>query len=310
MTTKDQVVQLQRRASRFSKPMRRNKGSTLVPFYNLLSFFNESTLRRNFVSGARRKKSSHSAEIRVIHRSSPTPRRAKSHRGGAWGAGRQDRVEPADERDAGGDGAGAVPELVRGFRPRPRQTRRPPTRRPRRSHRRPLPRHLPRLRNRSHSERLDYKPAGSATRGGNPDAEPKMGGGSTRTTPRIPPQRLPPTPTASHRPTRNSGRFPRSALPPHRQSPAAAWGNRVERQQRAQTLANWARQRPRQSRATGTTFAEISKQNFRPIPVVLPPTELMALSPPKSRRSTPKSPRTSTNPAPSPPCATRCCRSC
>jgi hypothetical protein len=48
----------------------------------------------------------------------PTPRRAKSHRGGAWGAGRQDRVEPADERDAGGDGAGAVPELVRGFRPR------------------------------------------------------------------------------------------------------------------------------------------------------------------------------------------------
>jgi type I restriction enzyme S subunit len=30
------------------------------------------------------------------------------------------------------------------------------------------------------------------------------------------------------------------------------------------------------SRATGTTFAEISKQNFRPIPVVLPPKELMA----------------------------------
>jgi hypothetical protein len=54
------------------------------------------------------------------------PRRAKSHRGGAWGAGRQDRVKPADERDAGGDGADAVPELVRGFRPRPRQTRRPP----------------------------------------------------------------------------------------------------------------------------------------------------------------------------------------
>ncbi len=37
---------------------------------------------------------------------------AKSHRGGAGGAGRQDRVEPADERDAGGDGAGADPELV------------------------------------------------------------------------------------------------------------------------------------------------------------------------------------------------------
>jgi len=34
----------------------------------------------------------------------PTPRRAKSHCGGAWGVGRQDRVEAADERDAGGDG--------------------------------------------------------------------------------------------------------------------------------------------------------------------------------------------------------------
>lgn len=31
-----------------------------------------------------------------------------------------------------------------------------------------------------------------------------------------------------------------------------------------------------ESRATGTTFAEISKQNFRPIPVVLPPKELIA----------------------------------
>jgi restriction endonuclease S subunit len=31
-----------------------------------------------------------------------------------------------------------------------------------------------------------------------------------------------------------------------------------------------------ESRATGTTFAEISKQNFRPIPVVLPPKEIMA----------------------------------
>lgn len=31
-----------------------------------------------------------------------------------------------------------------------------------------------------------------------------------------------------------------------------------------------------ESRATGTTFAEISKRNFRPIPVVLPPKELMA----------------------------------
>lgn len=31
-----------------------------------------------------------------------------------------------------------------------------------------------------------------------------------------------------------------------------------------------------ESRATGTTFAEISKQNFRPIPVVLSPIDLMA----------------------------------
>ena len=30
-----------------------------------------------------------------------------------------------------------------------------------------------------------------------------------------------------------------------------------------------------ESRATGTTFAEISKQNFRPIPVLLPPKEIM-----------------------------------
>ena len=44
----------------------------------------------------------------------------KSIVGSTWGARRQDRVEPADERDAGGDGTGAVPELVRGFRPRPR----------------------------------------------------------------------------------------------------------------------------------------------------------------------------------------------
>ena len=75
----------------------------------------------------------------------PTPRRTKNHRRGARGAGPQDRAEPANERDAGGNGPGAVPELVRGFRPRPRQTRRPPALRPRRSHRRPLPRLLPRL---------------------------------------------------------------------------------------------------------------------------------------------------------------------
>ena len=40
-------------------------------------------------------------------------------------AGRQDRVEPLHERDAGGDGAGAVQVLVRRFRSRPRQNGRP-----------------------------------------------------------------------------------------------------------------------------------------------------------------------------------------
>jgi type I restriction enzyme S subunit len=43
-------------------------------------------------------------------------------------------------------------------------------------------------------------------------------------------------------------------------------------------MLNWCQQNMAEieSRATGTTFAEISKQNFRPIPVVLPPKELMA----------------------------------
>jgi type I restriction enzyme S subunit len=42
-------------------------------------------------------------------------------------------------------------------------------------------------------------------------------------------------------------------------------------------MLNWcqANMAEIESRATGTTFAEISKQNFRPIPVVLPPKELM-----------------------------------
>ena len=35
---------------------------------------------------------------------------------------RQDRAEPAHERDAGDDGAGVVQGLVRGFRPHPRQS--------------------------------------------------------------------------------------------------------------------------------------------------------------------------------------------
>lgn len=43
-------------------------------------------------------------------------------------------------------------------------------------------------------------------------------------------------------------------------------------------MLNWCQSNMAEieSRATGTTFAEISKQNFRPIPVVLPPKELMA----------------------------------
>lgn len=43
-------------------------------------------------------------------------------------------------------------------------------------------------------------------------------------------------------------------------------------------MLNWCQQNMAEieSRATGTTFAEISKQNFRPIPMVLPPKELMA----------------------------------
>jgi type I restriction enzyme S subunit len=43
-------------------------------------------------------------------------------------------------------------------------------------------------------------------------------------------------------------------------------------------MLNWcqANMAEIESRATGTTFAEISKQNFRPIRVVLPPEELMA----------------------------------
>ena len=38
-----------------------------------------------------------------------------------WHTGRQDRTEPADERDAGGDGDGALQVLVRGLRAGPRQ---------------------------------------------------------------------------------------------------------------------------------------------------------------------------------------------
>jgi len=43
-------------------------------------------------------------------------------------------------------------------------------------------------------------------------------------------------------------------------------------------MLNWCQENMAEieSRATGTTFAEISKQNFRPIPMVVPPKELMA----------------------------------
>jgi len=43
-------------------------------------------------------------------------------------------------------------------------------------------------------------------------------------------------------------------------------------------MLNWCQQNMAEieGRATGTTFAEISKQNFRPIPMALPPKELMA----------------------------------
>jgi type I restriction enzyme S subunit len=43
-------------------------------------------------------------------------------------------------------------------------------------------------------------------------------------------------------------------------------------------MLNWCHEKMAQieARATGTTFAEISKSNFRPIPVLLPPRDLMA----------------------------------
>ncbi len=67
----------------------------------------------------------------------PLPEQAR-HRPHPRHAGRQDRAEPADERDAGGDGAGALQVVVRGLRPRPRQGRRPRPR-PAQAPRRPVP---------------------------------------------------------------------------------------------------------------------------------------------------------------------------
>jgi type I restriction enzyme S subunit len=44
-------------------------------------------------------------------------------------------------------------------------------------------------------------------------------------------------------------------------------------------MLNWCRSKLAEieSRASGTTFAEISKQNFRPIPIILPPSEIMTV---------------------------------
>ncbi len=47
--------------------------------------------------------------------------RATRHRPHPRHAGRQDRAEPAHERDAGADGAGALQGVVRGLRARARQ---------------------------------------------------------------------------------------------------------------------------------------------------------------------------------------------
>ena len=73
--------------------------------------------------------------------SSATARTAR-HRPHPRHAGRQDRTEPADERDAGGDGAGHLQVMVRGLRPRARPRRKAASPRPAQAHRRPLPRFL------------------------------------------------------------------------------------------------------------------------------------------------------------------------
>ena len=72
----------------------------MVGVGSVIRHFGPTHLRRMTHSG-----SSAISEQRAIR---PHPRHA----------GRQDRAEPSDERDAGGDGAGPVPVLVRRFRPR------------------------------------------------------------------------------------------------------------------------------------------------------------------------------------------------
>ena len=65
-------------------------------------------------------------DILKSHRvQAPAPRRAAGHCPGSGDAGRQDRAEPADERDAGGDGTGALQVVVRGLRPGAREDGRP-----------------------------------------------------------------------------------------------------------------------------------------------------------------------------------------
>ena len=89
----------------------------------------------------------------------PAARRTTRHRPHPRHAGRQDRAEPADERDAGGDGAGALQVVVRGLRPRPRQGRRPRPR-PAQAPRRPLPRSASRTPNSARFRRGGGEPLG------------------------------------------------------------------------------------------------------------------------------------------------------
>ena len=86
-------------------------------------------------------------EVKAFHVCLPPPYRTTRHCPHSWRAGRQDRAEPAYERDAGGDGPRPVQVLVRRLRPRPRQDRGPRPR-PAQTPRRPLPRPPRRLRDR------------------------------------------------------------------------------------------------------------------------------------------------------------------
>jgi type I restriction enzyme S subunit len=185
-----------------------------------------------------------------LGRLAATPRRAKI--AGAWGSGRQDRFE-SDERDAGGDGAGAVPELVRGFRPRPSTS------------------------------------------------EPRYWEGGTHhwTTPKDFSSLQAPVLLDTDRKLTDagiakisSGLLPAGTLLLSSRAPVgylaiAAIPVAINQgfialkcNDHASNffMLNWCQTNMAEieSRATGTTFPEISKQNFRPIPVVLPPQELMA----------------------------------